>query len=349
MSFHTSFRSSVSVKNALLKKAIVVQEDRPMKKKTLFSLVVICMAALIILSCQKKQDSVPQSTKLSIVATLFPIYDFAREIVGDKATVTLLLPPGVEAHSFEPKPGDMITINNAGIFLYTGKYMEPWVEKIIQATDNKNLIIIDTSKGVNLRKGTAGHEEEGYGQNVRGHNEHGAYDPHIWLDFANAQKMVDSILEGLTRQDPVNKDIYAQNAAAYKTKLQALDEKFKNTLSGCKKDTFVHSGHFAFNYLASRYNLHYISAYGGSPNAEPTPGKIIELKKFILAHAIKYIYYEALITPRIADILNKETGAQLLKLNGTHNIGKDDLKQGKTFIGLMEDNLTNLKVGLECQ
>ena len=143
--------------------------------------------------------------------------------------------------------------------------------------------------------------------------------------------MVDSILEGLTRQDPANKDFYAQNAAAYKTKLQALDEKFKNTLSGCRKDTFVHSGHFAFNYLASRYNLHYISAYGGSPNAEPTPGKIIELKKFILEHAVKYIYYEELITPRIADILNKETGARLLKLNGAHNIGKDDLKEGKTF------------------
>jgi zinc transport system substrate-binding protein len=329
--------------------AIIIQTGGGMKKKALFSFVVICMAVLIIASCHKEQDRISEQKKLSIVATLFPLYDFAREIVGDKANVTLLLPPGVEAHSFEPKPGDMITINNAGIFLYTGAYMEPWVEKILQATDNKKLIVIDTSKGVTLHKSAAGHEEEDRGQNIQGHNEQGVYDPHIWLDFANAQKMVDSILEGLTRQDPVNKDFYAQNAAVYKTKLQALDEKFKNTLTRCKKDTFVHSGHFAFNYLASRYNLHHISAYGGSPNAEPTPGKIIELKKYILEHAIKYIYYEELITPRIADILNKETGAQLLKLNGAHNIGKDDLKQGKTFIGLMEDNLTNLKVGLECQ
>jgi zinc transport system substrate-binding protein len=161
--------------------------------------------------------------------------------------------------------------------------------------------------------------------------------------------MVDSILEGLIQQDPKNRDFYEQKAAAYKTKLRTLDEKFKTTLSGCRKNTFVHSGHFAFNYLASRYNLHYISAYGGSPNAEPTPGKIIELKKFIVEHAIKYIYYEELITPRIADILNKETGVQLLKLNGAHNISKDDLKQGKTFIGLMDENLINLRIGLECQ
>jgi zinc transport system substrate-binding protein len=320
-----------------------------MKKKAIFPFVVICVAAIIGASCQKEQDRISQPKKLSAVATLFPLYDFAREIVGDKATVTLLLPPGVEAHSFEPKPGDMITINNADIFLYTGIYMEPWVEKILRATDNKNLIVIDTSKGVTHLKATAGHEEGDHKQNMQRRNEHGAYDPHIWLDFENAQKMVDSILEGLTRQDPANNDFYATNAAAYKTKLQALDEKFRNTLSGCKRNTFVHGGHFAFNYLASRYNLRYISAYGGSPNAEPTPGKIIGLKKFILQHAIKYIYYEELITPRIADILNRETGAHLLKLNGAHNIGKDDLKQGKTFIGLMEENLTNLKVGLECQ
>lgn len=320
-----------------------------MKKNLFFLLFIVCITAPLITSCQKEHDRVPQPKKLSIVATLFPLYDFAREIAGNKANMTLLLPPGVEAHSFEPKPGDMITINNAGIFLYTGKYMEPWVDKIIQATDNKNLIVIDTSKGVALLKNKAEHEEKSHGQNIQAHNEHGAYDPHIWLDFSNAQKMVDSILEGLVRLDPANKNFYTQNTAAYKIKLKTLDEKFKNTFSGCKKDTFVHGGHFAFNYLASRYDLHYVSAYGGSPNAEPTPGKIIELKNSIREHDIKYIYYEELITPTIANILNKETRVQLLKINGAHNIGKDDLKQGKTFIELMEENLTNLKVGLECQ
>jgi zinc transport system substrate-binding protein len=156
--------------------AIVKQAGTLMKKKALFSFVVICVAALVIASCQKEQDRISQPKKLSIVATLFPLYDFAKEIVGDKATVTLLLPPGVEAHSFEPRPGDMITINNADVFLYTGAYMEPWVEKILQATDNKNLIVINTSKGVILLKGSAGHEEDDHKQNVGGHNEHGAYD-----------------------------------------------------------------------------------------------------------------------------------------------------------------------------
>jgi zinc transport system substrate-binding protein len=161
--------------------------------------------------------------------------------------------------------------------------------------------------------------------------------------------MVDNILEGLVRQDPENKVMYTQNAAAYKVKLQSLDENFKHGLSACRTNAFIHGGHFAFNYLASRYNLHYISAYGISPNAEPTPGKIIDLKKSIREHNIKYVFYEELITPRIANVLNKETGVRLLKLNGAHNISKDDLENGKTFIGLMEDNLNNLKVGLECR
>ncbi len=320
-----------------------------MKNKVFFSLFIACVTAVLIASCQKEEAFVPQSKQLSLVVTLFPLFDFSREIVGEKADVSLLLPPGMEAHSFEPKPGDMITINNADIFIYTGKYMEPWAEKILQATDNKNLLVIDTSKGINLLKNTSNHKEENHGQNSITRREHGVYDPHIWLDFVNAQKMVDTILEGLTRQDYVNRDYYKRNADAYKTKLRELDETFKKTLSGCGKDTFVHGGHFAFNYLASRYGLHYISAYGSSPDAEPTPRKIINLKKTIREQSIKYIYYEELVTPRIADILNKETGVRLLKLNGAHNVGKDDLEQGKTFIKLMEENLANLKVGLECQ
>ncbi len=333
----------------LVSLTIVTEETTTMKNRIFFFLFIACITVALITSCRKEVAHIPQSKKLSLVVTLFPLYDFSREIVGDKVDVSLLLPPGIEAHSFEPKPGDMITINNAGIFIYTGKYMEPWAEKILRATDNKNLIVIDASKGINLLKDTADHKEENHGQNPMTSNEHGVYDPHIWLDFVNAQIMVDAILEGLTRQDPVNKDFYKQNADVYKTKLQALDEKFKKTLSGCKKDTFVHGGHFAFNYLASRYGLHYISAYGSSPDAEPTPKKIINLKKTIREHSIKYIYYEELVAPRIADILNRETGARLLKLNGAHNIGKDDLEQGKTFIKLMEENLANLKVGLECQ
>lgn len=319
-----------------------------MKKNILLSFYILIISTLVIAACQKEPSQISGSKKLVIVATLFPLYDFAREITAGKADVTLLLPPGVEAHSFEPKPGDMITINSADVFLYTGKYMEPWVEKILQSVDNKKLVIVDASKDVALLTATDGYRENHNENHNHGH-EHGAYDPHIWLDFTNAQKMVDNILDGLIRQDPANKDIYTQNAVAYKAKLQSLDDSFKHGLSTCRTNVFIHGGHFAFNYLASRYNLRYVSAYGMSPNAEPTSGKIMDLKKSIREQNIKHIFYEELITPRIANMLNKETGVRLLKLNGAHNISKDDLKNGKTFVELMEGNLNNLKVGLECR
>ncbi len=311
-----------------------------MKRKGLYTIIVLSIVVLCLSFCQKERSESSQPKKFTIIATLFPVYDFARQIVGDRATVTLLLPPGVEAHSFEPKPGDMLKIAGADIFLYTGKYMEPWVEKILQGVDNKKLIVIDTSSGITLMQGT---EEPGE------HHGHGTYDPHIWLDFTNAQRMVDNILKGLVQQDPLNKDFYTKNAEVYKAGLHDLDKQYNEGLSKCRRDIFVHGGHFAFNYMARRYHLHYISAYAGSPDAEPTPKKMIELKQIIQNNNIRYIYYEELITPRIADVLAKETGAKLLKLNGAHNITKNELEQGKTFIELMEENLRNLKVGLECQ
>jgi zinc transport system substrate-binding protein len=322
-----------------------------MKKKTFLPMIILCIATLIVTSCQKEQGRTVEPKKFTIVATLFPLYDFARHIAGDRARVVLLLPPGVETHSFEPKPGDMMKVNTANLFIYTGKYMEPWAGDILKSVDNKNLLVIDASMGIALKEGQEDHDHQAVaGKPEEGHKDsHGKYDPHIWLDFSNAQKMVDNILEGLVRQDPANKEFYTKNAAEYKTELQKLDGRFKNVLSGCEKNTFIHGGHFAFNYLASRYNLHYISAYEGSPNAEPTLKKIIALKKEIQKRNIRYVYYEELITPRIAEVLALETGARLLKLNGAHNISKDELEQGKTFVQLMEENLINLKVGLQCR
>ncbi len=118
-------------------------------------MIAVCIAALIVASCQKEPDRTVGQTKFTIVATLFPLYDFVRHIAGDKARIVLLLPPGVEAHSFEPKPGDMMKVNTANLFIYTGKYMEPWVEDILKGVDNKKLLVIDTSRGIALKEGSA--------------------------------------------------------------------------------------------------------------------------------------------------------------------------------------------------
>jgi zinc transport system substrate-binding protein len=258
----------------------------------------------------------------------------------------LLLPPGVEPHGFEPKPEDIIRINTADIFIYTGKYMEPWAEKILKGIDNKALVIVDSSKGITLIKGV---EDHGHAHG-HGHDHAHEMDPHIWLDFENAQKMVDNMLKGFIAADPANEPIYRKNAGNYKSLLIELDNKFREGLALCKTRYFIHGGHYAFGYMAKRYGLHYISAYHGfSPDAEPSARKLVEIIRKMKKHDTNYVFYEGLISPRVAEVIAKETGANLLLLHGAHNLTRDDWEKGVTFIQLMEHNLANLRAGLQCQ
>jgi zinc transport system substrate-binding protein len=310
---------------------------------TVFLVCLLLLAVPILLSCQRGVESRADGGKLKIITTLFPLYDFTRNVGGDRVHVALLLPPGVEPHSFEPKPGDMLKVAGADLFIFTGKSMEPWVDGILKGVENRKLLVVDSSKGIDLiEQGGDAHKDH------RGHD-HGRTDPHIWLDLSKAEKIVDNILEGLTEKDPTNEKYYRKNADSYKAKLLEMDEKYRGALSTCKKRVFVHGGHFAFGYLAGRYNLQYVSAYHGSPDAEPTPKRLIELKNVLKRFSLHYIFYEELITPRVAEIISRETGASLLKLHGGHNVSKDEKDKGITFLSIMEGNLKNLRVGLECQ
>jgi zinc transport system substrate-binding protein len=305
----------------------------------------ICTLLLVslLVSCQRGVESQADSGRLKVITTLFPLYDFTKNVGRERVHVALLLPPGVEPHSFEPKPGDMLKLAGADLFVFTGKSMEPWVDGILKGVENKKLLVVDSSKGIDLiEEGGDTHEDD------RVH-EHGRADPHIWLDLSKAGKIVDNILEGLTEKDPANREYFRKNADSYKAKLSEMDEKYQGALSTCKKRVFVHGGHFAFGYLAKRYNLQYVSAYHGSPDAEPTPKRLIELKNVLKRFSLNYVFYEELITPRVAEIISRETGAALLKLHGGHNVSRDEMDKGTTFLSIMEDNLKNLKVGLECQ
>lgn len=303
----------------------------------------ICIAlACPVISCRQKSTGGGAGKKLIVVASLFPLYDFARNIGKEKAEVILLLPPGVEPHSYEPSPGDVLKMHEADIFLFTGEAMEPWIGDIRKEIRGEKPLIVDTGNGIRMTDGHADSEEDDH--------DHGRKDPHIWLDFSNAQKMVDTILEGFVRADPLNKEFYMQNAEAYKQQLQELDKKYSGSLASCKKRILIHGGHFAFGYLAGRYNLQYLSAYQGfAPNAEPTPGNLIELVRKLRDSKLKFVFYEELIVPRVAETIAQETGAGLLKLNGAHNVTKEELAQGVTFISLMEQNRENLMRGLECR
>lgn len=296
------------------------------------------------LSCAKKEEKQPGLKKLKVVTTLFPLYDFAKNIGGQYADVSLLLPPGVEPHGFEPRPEDIVRINKAHVFIYTGKHMEPWAEKILKGIDNKGLIVVDSSTGIKYIK-EDGHDHK----HKHGKVEH-EMDPHIWLDFGNAQKMVDNMLEGFIKADAANADAYRKNAEQYKALLSDLDKKFREGLASCSTKYFIHGGHYAFGYMAKRYGLNYISAYHGfSPDSEPSAKRLAELVKKMKKHNIRHVFYEELISPRVAETIAKETGAKLLQLHAAHNLTKEEWDRGVTFAWLMEQTLSNLKTGLECK
>jgi zinc transport system substrate-binding protein len=309
---------------------------------------------LLTLSCSKKEAGRTGKKTIKVITTLFPVYEFARNVGGNLAQVELLLPPGVEPHGFEPRPADIRKINGADILIYTGKFMEPWIEDVLKGVSNKNLIVVDTSFGIVLSEDTdilkPAKLDEKTGSQHGYHHDNVGKDPHIWLDFSNAQTMVENILNGFIAKDPANRQVYLKNAEAYTLQLALLDKRFRDGLASCRTDMLIHGGHFAFGYLARRYHIHYLSAYRGiSPNAEPAPGDIIELIRNLRTHHLNYIFFEELVSPNIAETIARETGAKLLMLHGAHNISKHEWEQNVTFLSLMENNLKNLKIGLECQ
>jgi zinc transport system substrate-binding protein len=305
------------------------------------SLIFLLLLSFLLSSCQPAKESDREDKKLKVIATIFPIYDFARNIGGDKIKVTMLLPPGTDAHHYELKPENIIQVSKTDIFLFTNFEMEQWAYKIINAAEkNTNMLAIETGAGAFL---LPFNEEDGdHGNHIS------KFDPHIWLDMDNAKKMIDNIAAAFIKKDSGNSDYYFKNARNYKLKLTALDQRYRTELTGCKTKTILHAGHWAFAYLAKRYNLKYIAAYNVSADAEPSPQKMIALVEQVKREKVPCIYYENMISPRLAQMIADETGAGLLKLNNGHDVSKTNIKSGESFISLMEQNLTNLKKGLQC-
>jgi len=307
----------------------------------------------LILSCAPAEEPAGKDGRLAVIATIFPLYDFARNIGGDRVSVTMLLPPGSDVHHYELKPNDIIRVSKADIFLFTSFDLEQWAYKIINAAAEKtNMLAVETGQGAFLLplpespELDPGHSE---GPPTNDPNHASKYDPHIWLDAANAQKMIDNIAAAFIIRDPKNSEVYKENAGRYKRRLTELDEKYRVSLSACKTKTVLHAGHWAFAYQANRYHLRYRSAYNSSADAEPSPQQILSLMEQVRAQKLRYICYEDLAAPKLAGVIASETGVELLKLNNGHDVGKKDFQTGETFLSLMEKNLANLKKGMQCR
>jgi zinc transport system substrate-binding protein len=317
-----------------------------MKKIYLLLVISVALVGLFIywiFNSHQKNSPAPEITKkITVTTTLFPLYDMARAIGQDKVDVSLLLPPGIEAHSFDPKPTDIVRIHQSDLFIFTGKFMEPWAEEIVHSTPSASLRVVDASANIKLLSLDQNHEKNH-------HHNHQGIDPHIWLDLANAQIMVDNITQALIAADPTHTNFYQHNAKNYKKELALLDYDYQTVLSQCKQRKLVYGGHYAFGYLSQRYHLEYSSAYGLSPNSEPSARELIAIIENIKKNSIHHLFFEEMLSPKVAETLAHETGTQLLVLNPAHNVTAEEFQKGLSFVDIMKNNLINLSLGLDCQ
>ncbi|WP_074411798.1 zinc ABC transporter substrate-binding protein AdcA [Streptococcus suis] len=300
-------------------------------------LLFLSVSALLLGACGNSTAS--EDGKLNIVTTFYPVYEFTKQVVGDEANVDLLVKAGTEVHGYEPSAKDIARIQEADAFFYENENMETWVHDVEKSLDTTKVSVISATEGMLLLPG--GEEEhEGHDHSGDGHSH--AYDPHVWLSPERAITLVENIRDSLVAKYPEKKDAFETNAAAYIEKLDALDAKYSETLSAAKQKYFV-TQHTAFAYLALDYGLKQVSITGVAADEDPTPSRLAELTEYINKYGIKYIYFEENASKSVAETLAKETGVQLDVLNPLESLTDEDMKNGKDYISVMEDNLTALE------
>jgi zinc transport system substrate-binding protein len=308
--------------------------------RTVFLLLVTLLVALGV--CLPARADKPL-----VVASFYPLYEFAKQIAGEHAEVISLVPVGIEPHDWEPAPQDIIRVQRAKLFVYNGAGLEPWVEKLLRDAKARGTAVVRATERVALLAGDRpGHEHAAKPGAPKGDTH--AVDPHVWLDPVRAQAQVEAIRAGLAKADPANAASYAANAHAYRTKLAALDMAFATGLKQCARRDFV-TTHSAFSYLAQRYGLTQIPIQGIAPETEPNPADLAALVKLAKARKVRYVFFETLVSAKLAETLAREIGAQTLVLNPVEGLTKEEEAAGKGYLSVMDENLQNLRLGLECR
>ena len=312
------------------------------RKKSLCS--VILLGILFTISgCGANTNSrnFKEEDKISIVTTIYPVYDFACNIAGDKAEIINLVPAGTEPHDFELSTGDMQLMEKADIFIYNGAGMEHFVDKTLKSISNEDLVVVEAAKGIDLIAAEHHHDEEEHEDSESEEKT----DPHTWLSIQNAIVEAEAIKEALVEADAENADYYEANFEAYKEKLVALDESYKEELSNLSKDTIV-VAHEAFGYLCKEYGLKQEAVEGLTADSEPDAARMKEIIEFCKENDIQVIFFEELVSPKVAQTIANEIGAETMVLNPVEGLTAEQEEEGLNYIGIMEQNLEVLKKAL---
>ncbi len=311
-----------------------------------------CCVALTVLLTACGFVPTEHTEKLSVVTTIFPPYDFTRAIAGETADISMLLKPGTESHSYEPSPQDILLVENCDLFIYNGGESDTWVETILDTIDSSKLRIVKMMDCANkLSEETVEGMQTGHTHDHEHpeefHPETAEYDEHVWTSPVNAIKITNAILAQLKEIAPANADVYQKNADAYCDNLKHLHHTFQSIVAHGKTDTLIFGDRFPFRYFAEEYGLSYWAAFPGcSAESEPGAKTVAYLIDQVKEEELSHIFYIEFSNQRIAKAIQEETGAKPLLFHSCHNVSRDELQQGVTYLDLMRQNAENLKEAL---
>ena len=300
-----------------------------MKLKKLL-LLILSVIMLLNLGCTSNmQKNSDDKGKFKIYTSIYPLYDFATKVGGDRVSVTNLVPAGTEPHDYELSTTDMINLEKADMLIYNGAGIENWSDKVISSIENKNIVYVKTSQGLDLYTQDNNSDD--------GHN-HGHIDPHTWLSIKNAKKEMENIKDALVKMDPENSDYYEANYKTYAKKFNELENKYKETLDPILNKSII-VAHEAFGYLCRDYDIDQVGIEGLTPDSEPSPARMKKIIKFAKDNNIKTIFFEELVSPKVANTIAKEVGADTAVLNPLEGLSEDEIKNGEDYFSVMEENL----------
>jgi zinc transport system substrate-binding protein len=296
---------------------------------------VVVVFVLLLAACSQSSGGAASEGKVAVVASFYPIYEAAQRIGRDRVQATNLTPAGAEPHDLELTPKQVDQILDAEVVLYMGGGFQPAVEETVQERSNGVTVDLLAALSSHLRK-------------IEGEESlPGGTDPHMWLDPVLMASIADEVGAALTRADPAGATEYQRDAEAYGAEIEALNQEFKDGLQDCARHVIV-TAHAAFGYLAARYGLTQ-EAIAVSPEAEPDPKRLAELADLVRREGVTTIFTEELVSPRIAETLAREAGVKTAVLNPLEGLTPEELTRGESYVSVMRQNLSTLRVALGCR